>query len=136
MREDNPEFSRLYKKAWHLKKTADTTKPAIWKNNTTDASKDVDDPTIDAFDTFAMLMTSCWASRVHDGSTGNQGKTTGVPARSSPTGTVRGETLITHARTEVAKFLGYEIVTQQADSNTRVENARQWSHRLRVPLCL
>ena len=63
----------------------------------------------------------------------DQAAAASVPAREPQAGTLQEKTLITHARTEAARFLGYEIVIAhdcQADLRPSLD---QRSHRMCVP---
>ena len=66
---------------------------------------------------------------------GDQTSTRPVPARGSQAGTVRDKTLITHASTNAARFLGYEI-TAQHDNRKQTAGRRSVNGqiRLRVPV--
>jgi hypothetical protein len=57
-----------------------------------------------------------------------------VPARRTQTGTIAFKTLITHATSQAARFLGYEIRTQRADTKiTRSRRAVNGAIGLFVP---
>ncbi|CAG0954147.1 Group II intron-encoded protein LtrA [Anaerolineae bacterium] len=118
MREENPEFSRLFKKAWHLKKTGRYDEAhELEKQYQQMPSKVVDDPN------YRRLRYIRYADDFLLGFAGplTEAREIKEKLREFLRDHLKLElseekTLITHARTEVAKFLGYELATQQADS--------------------
>ncbi|MBI5028996.1 MAG: maturase [Chloroflexi bacterium] len=137
MREENPEFNRLYKKAWHLKKTGRYDEAhELEKQYQQMPSKVVDDPN------YRRLRYIRYADDFLLGFAGPMTEAREIKEKLREflrdhlkLELSEEKTLITHARTEAAKFLGYEIVTQQVDSkHTSGKRSVNGVIALRVPI--
>jgi group II intron reverse transcriptase/maturase len=117
-REDNPVYMRLYQKAWHLKRTGRSDQAReLEKQYQQMPAMDVDDPN------YRRLRYARYADDFLLGFAGPIAEAQAIKEklreflRDHLNLELSDEkTLITHARTEAAKFLGYEIVTQHEDS--------------------
>ena len=81
-----------------------------------------------------MQMIICWGPRAEGRSRADQGGAGAVPAETLALELNPDKTLITHARTQPARFLGYDIIVQHC--NTRITHGLRSANgkvALRVP---
>lgn len=133
-RAENPEYSKLQKLAWYFRKTGQASRAhELEIQYQKMPSKDVNDPE------YRRLFYLRYADDFLLGNAQRQSQRQKKSRKSWHTFLTvnlklelsEEKTLITHAQTQAAKFLGYEIVVQQSDSKhtqgRRVTVRRYWT---------
>jgi len=135
-RAENPEYSKLQKLAWYFRKTGQASRAhELEIQYQKMPSKDVNDPE------YRRLFYLRYADDFLLGFAGPVAEAEEIKEKLKTFLTVNlklelseEKTLITHAQTQAAKFLGYEIVVQQSDSkHTQGRRSLNGVIGLRIP---
>ncbi len=135
-RAENPEYSKLQKLAWYFRKTGQASRAhELEIQYQKMPSKDVNDPE------YRRLFYLRYADDFLLGFAGPVAEAEEIKEKLKTFLTVNlklelseEKTLITHAQTQAAKFLGYEIVVQQSDSkHTQGRRSLNGIIGLRIP---
>ena len=89
-------------------------------------SQDEMTPITEASITSGMLMTSSWVSWPEEQKRKESSATQKFLQEELKLELSEEKTLITHARSEAARFLGYEVTIQQEDNKRTNRNHRNW----------